>query len=64
MTFSQLFKNYANKVGVPEDAIRTKMWFLCNGEKLKVDSQEPISTLFKTVNANVTVLDQGNIIGA
>ena len=64
MTFSELFKNYEKKVGVPEDVIGTKIVFLFNAEKLKVDSQEPISTLFKTFNANVTVLDQGNIIGA
>ena len=64
MTFSELFKNYVKKVGVPEDVIGTKIVFLFNAEKLKVDSQEPISTLFKTFNANVTVLDQGNIIGA
>ena len=64
MTFSQLFKNYVNKVGVPESVIGDKIVFLFNAEKLKVDSQEPISTLFKAFNANVTVLDQGNIIGA
>ena len=64
MTFSELFKNYVKKVGVPEDVIGTKIVFLFNAEKLKVDSQEPISTLFKAFNANVTVLDQGNIIGA
>ena len=60
MTFSELFKNYANKVGVPEDVIGTKIDFLFNGEKLKVDSQEPISTLFKAFNVNVTVFEYGS----
>ena len=64
MTFSQLFKNYVNKVGFPESVIGTKIVFLFNAEKLKVDSEEPISTLFKSFSANITVLDQGNIIGA
>ena len=65
MTFENLFINYANKVGVPLDAIGTQIVFLCNGGKLDPKSKQPISTIFKHQSmGNITVLDQGNIVGA
>ena len=63
MTFEDLFINYANKVGVPHDAIEAKIVFLHNGGKLDPKSKDPISTLFKQSMANITVFDQENIIG-
>ena len=64
MSLCQLFKNYVQKVGVPESVIGTKIVFLFNAEKLDFNSQEPISKFFKNFQANITVLDQANIIGA
>ena len=65
MTFEDLFINYANKVGVPLDAIGTQIVFLCNGGKLDPKSKQPISTVFKHQSmGNITVMDQGNIVGA
>ena len=64
MTFEDLFINYANKVGVPLDAIGTQIVFLCNGGKLDPKSKQPISTVFKNSMGNIAVLDQGNIVGA
>ena len=64
MSLCQLFKNYVQKVGVPESVIGTKIVFLFNAEKLDFNSQEPISNFFKNFQANITVLDQANIIGA
>ena len=64
MSFEDLFINYANKVGVPHDAIGTKIVFLCNGGKVDPKSKQPISTLFKQSMGNITVLDQANIVGA
>lgn len=64
MPLCQLFKNYVKKVGVPESVIGTKIVFLFNAEKLDVNSTQPISDYFKSFNANITVLDQANIIGA
>ena len=64
MSFEDLFINYANKVGVPHDAIGTKIVFLCNGGKVDPKSKQPISTLFKLSMGNITVLDQANIVGA
>ena len=61
MTFSQLFKNYVKKVGVPADVIGTKIMFFYNATELKVDSQEPISTRFKCSTANVIVYECGQI---
>ena len=64
MPLCQLFKNYVKKVGVPESVIGTKIVFLFNAEKLDANSTQPISNFFKSFNANITVLDQANIIGA
>ena len=64
MSLSQLFKIYVKKVGVPESVIGTKIVFLFNAEKLDHTSQQPITNFFKAFNANITVLDQANIIGA
>jgi len=64
MSLSQLFKIYVKKVGVPESVIGTKIVFLFNAEKLDPYSQQPITNFFKAFNANITVLDQANIIGA
>ena len=64
MSLCQLFKNYVQKVGVPESVIGTKIVFLFNAEKLDYNSQEPIYKFFKNFQANITVLDQANIIGA
>ena len=64
MSLSQLFKIYVKKVGVPEAVIGTKIVFLFNAEKLDHNSQQPITNFFKAFNANITVLDQANIIGA
>ena len=64
MPLSDLFITYVRKVGVPDDVIGTKIVFLFNAEKLDVKSKEPLSKFFKSANHNVTVLDQGNIIGA
>lgn len=64
MPLSDLFLTYVRKVGVPDDVIGTKIVFLFNAEKLDVKSKEPLSKFFKAANHNVTVLDQGNIIGA
>ena len=64
MPLSQLFKSYVKKVGVPESVIGTKIVFLFNAEKLDTNSSQPISDFFKSFNANITVLDQANIIGA
>ncbi len=64
MPLSDLFITYVRKVGVPDDVIGTKIVFLFNAEKLDVKSKEPLGNFFKSANHNVTVLDQGNIIGA
>lgn len=64
MTFKELFIQYVKKVGIPESVIGTKIVFLFNAEKLDVNSQEPINKSFKHFTADITVLDQGNIIGA
>ena len=64
MSLSQLFKIYVKKVGVPESVIGTKIVFLFNAEKLDHNAQQPITNFFKAFNANITVLDQANIIGA
>ena len=64
MTFEDLFINFANKAGVPVTTIGKEIVFLYNAEKLDPKSKQPISTMFKSFNANITVLDQGGIIGA
>ena len=64
MSFKDLFIQYVHKVGIPESVIGTKIVFLFNAEKLDVNSLKPINTSFKHFTADVTVLDQGNIIGA
>ena len=64
MTFEELFINFANKASIPESAIGEQVVFLYNAEKLDPKSKSPLSSLIKTNIANITVLDQGGIIGA
>lgn len=64
MTFEELFITFANKAGVPTSTIGEQIVFLYNAEKLDAKSKQPISSMFKSFNANITVLDQGGIIGA
>ena len=64
MSFKELFQNYAMKASIPVNAIGKDIVFLFNAEKLNPQSTEPISTRFNSFAANVTVLDQNNIIGA
>ena len=64
MPLSQLFKNYALKIGIPDYMINTKLVFLFNAAKLDTNSQRPISDYFKSFNCNIGVLDIANIIGA
>ena len=64
MTFEDLFINFANKANFPTSAIGEQVVFLYNAEKLDPKSKNPISSLFKSAIANITVLDQGGIIGA
>jgi hypothetical protein len=62
-TIEELILRYAQRAGVPKDALGTKVIFLFNGGKMEVDSQEKLSKYFKN-GAVVTVIDQGGIIGA
>ena len=64
MTFEELFINFANKASIPESAIGVQVVFLYNAEKLDPKSKSPLSSLIKSNIANITVLDQGGIIGA
>ena len=63
MSFKDLFLKYAYKFDIPEDAIGNNIIFLYNAEKLDTKSTNPINTLFKDSNSEITVLDQANIIG-
>lgn len=62
-TIQQLFITYAQKVGIPLNALGTKIIFLFGGGKIDINSQQQIGSIFKN-GAVVTVFDQGGIIGA
>jgi hypothetical protein len=62
-TIEELILKYAQRAGVPQDALGTKVIFLFNGGKIEVNSQEKLSKYFKN-GAVVTVIDQAGIIGA
>ena len=62
-TLEDLFKRYAEKVNLPENALGTKIVFLFSGGKIDPFSKEQIGTHFKN-GAIITVFDQGGIIGA
>lgn len=62
-TVQQLFLTYAQKVGIPVNALGSKIIFLFGGGKIDINSQQQIGNVFKN-GAVVTVFDQGGIIGA
>ena len=62
-TIKELIKQYAQKIGLPEQVLGTKIIFLFNGEKLDIKSNKKLSQCFQN-SAIITVFDQGGIIGA
>ena len=62
-TIQQLFLTYAQKVGIPVNALGTKIIFLFGGAKIDINSQQQIGSIMKN-GATITVFDQGGIIGA
>ena len=64
MSFEDLFINFANKAGVPPSTIGKELIFLYNAKKMDTKSKLPLSSLFKTTNAKITIVDVQGIIGA
>ena len=64
MSFEDLFINFANKAGVPQSTIGKELIFLYNAQKMDTKSKLPLSSLFKTTNAKITIVDVQGIIGA
>ena len=64
MSFEDLFINFANKAGVPPSTIGKELIFLYNAQKMDTKSKLPLSNLFKTTNAKITIVDVQGIIGA
>ena len=64
MSFEDLFINFANKAGVPPSTIGKELIFLYNAQKMDTKSKLPLSSLFKTTNAKITIVDVQGIIGA
>ena len=64
MTFEELFINFANKAGVPYETIGKEIVFLFSAAKIDTKSKLPISSMFKGVNAKITIIDLKGIIGA
>ena len=64
-TLKDLFKNYAAKIGIGENVLGTKIYFLFNAETLEVNSNKKIKEVFGEKNLyTITVVDQNNVIGA
>ena len=63
-SLKELFELYAEKAAIPKSALGNKIVFLYNGEKLDPISTKPIKSKFRTSNVNITVFDQGGVIGA
>ena len=61
MTLEDLIINYVNKIGLPYDAIGTKIVFIYHAGKIDIKSKQPISDLFRCSNERVTVLEMTNI---
>ena len=64
ISLKDLFLIFAHKFRIPEDAIGIKIIFLFNAEKLDTKTTNPIKTLIKNSNANITVIEQQNFNGA
>ena len=62
MSFKDLFSTYKYEVK-KKYKLENETIFLYNGQKLDTKSTNPINTLFKDSNSEITVLDQANIIG-
>ena len=63
-TLQELFSTYADKVSIPHNALGEKIVFLFNGAKLDPNSTDSVFSKFRGTNANITVFDQGGVIGA
>ena len=63
-TLQDTLIKYCQKIGVPPSLIGEKLVFLLNAEKLDSLSKETIGQIGLKNGTRITVLDQGNIIGA
>lgn len=59
----ELLKRFARKINLSESYIGTKVLFLFNGRKLDHESLEDIQKVGIRNNFNITVFDNGNVIG-
>ena len=59
----ELIKMFARKINLSESYIGTKVLFLFNGRKLDHESLEDIQKVGIRNNFNITVFDNGNVIG-
>jgi len=63
-TLQDTLIKYCQKIGVPPSLIGEKLVFLLNAEKLDSLSKKTIGQIGLKNGTKITVLDQGNIIGA
>ncbi len=63
-TLQDTLIKYCQKIGVPPSLIGEKLVFFLNAEKLDSLSKETIGQIGLKNGTRITVLDQGNIIGA
>jgi len=63
-SLKDLFKKYAEKIGLSEEVFGKEVIFLFNGGKLDTEEEQSIISFFRsTNNITITVFDQNNIIG-
>jgi hypothetical protein len=63
-TLQDTLIKYCQKIGVPPSLIGEKLVFILNAEKLDSLSKETIGQIGLKNGTRITVLDQGNVIGA
>ena len=63
-TIKDLFKIFAQKIGIGESLLGKEIYFIFNAKTLDVNDNRLISEVFLKDLCVVTVLDRKNVIGA
>ena len=63
-TIEELIRVYAEKVGVLFDVLAKEVIFLYDAAKINVYDKRKLYEIFTTKSYSITVVDNGNVIGA
>ncbi len=63
-TISNILKLYTRKIGIGENTIENEIFFIFDATYLHKEDQRALNELCQAQNITITVIDQGNLLGA